>query len=108
MKRSPFKRKPTWKKLKPISKKRNLALKIYSKLRREYLISHPICCICWIKKADQIHHKKGRGIYLNFAEYWLPVCSLCHRYIEDNRKEAREKGYLLDRIGRKTFPHSNL
>lgn len=85
--------------LKPISDKRRNELKLYNILRKAYLIEHPICEACNCSKAMWIHHKKGRGIYLCVVEFFMAVCGQCHRWIEDNREDAREKKWLLDRLG---------
>lgn len=49
----------------------------------------PVCTL----KASQVHHKKGRGIYLLDQSTWLPVCDGCHREITIHSAEAIEKGF---------------
>ena len=70
-------------------------MKEYSILRKQYLEEHPICEVCNIRKASDIHHKnkrfKGR---LNEVEHWMATCRKCHQEIEDHKEWARENGYL--------------
>lgn len=91
-------------KQKPIpktSKKMLANLKIYSVLRKDYLKDHPICecgrngCK---RKSQDIHHKKGRGIYLNVIEYWLAVARVCHTWINEHPKEAMFLGLTVSRL----------
>jgi len=100
MKRSSLKRKTPLKRggrLKPVSKKRAKQNKVYSAVRLEYLQHNPLCERCG-KKADQIHHKKGRfGERLNDKDFFMAVCMTCHNWIHSNSIEAYSKGYLLFR-----------
>lgn len=91
--------------LSPISKKRSNALKEYRKLREEYLHLNRTCeaglvlaaegIECGCKKwATEIHHTAKRRKNLNNVNSWLPVCSNCHRWIEDNKARARELNLL--------------
>lgn len=88
----------------PISKKSKKMianLKIYNVLRKDYLKDHPICECgrngCKRKSVD-IHHKKGRGIYLNEIKYWLAVARECHTWITEHPKEAMELGLIISRL----------
>lgn len=47
--------------------------------------------------ALHVHHVKGRGPHLNDPDTYLGVCRNCHDHIENNRKWARERGYLQSR-----------
>lgn len=47
--------------------------------------------------AMHVHHTKGRGPHLNDMETYLGVCPKCHDFVENNRKIARERGWLLPR-----------
>ena len=85
--------------LRPVSKKREKALKEYYELRKEYLSATETCEVCGRRDATQIHHMGTpggvkRGSNLNNVETWLGVCSECHRKIEDNKAWARQAGYL--------------
>lgn len=73
-------------------------LKIYEVLSKGYLLDHPICECCGRRWSVDIHHKKGRGIFLNVVEFFLAVCRECHDYIEEHPKWARAKGYSLSRL----------
>lgn len=87
-------------KLNPVSKKRAKENRLYLKLRNEYLEEHELCEVCELGDSFDVHHRRGRGIYLCEVEWFLAVCRPCHIYIEKHRLWAREQGYLLDRIGR--------
>lgn len=91
-------------KLKKKSKKLGRNERIYSVLRKDYLLDHPVCECGQPRctgEATQIHHKKGRGRWLNFVEFFLAVCFSCHEWIENNPKEAKALGYSLPRIEKK-------
>ena len=87
MKRSPLRR---------ISKKQQERLRIYSKLREEYLSEHSTCEMpqCQRRSVDIHHTKKPRATYLNAVETWMGLCRVCHSRIENNKDWARENGYL--------------
>jgi hypothetical protein len=94
--------KSCWFKLNPVkikqkSFKRKVEEKEYSKLRKEFLETHPNCQAklpgCTFYSTD-VHHMEKRGInYLNVTS-WLSACRICHSWIELNKKEARELGFL--------------
>lgn len=67
----------------------------YSRLRKDFLMEHPICEVCHSLPATQVHHKLRRGINTLNVASWLAVDHLCHAKIEENGKWAREQGYLL-------------
>jgi hypothetical protein len=74
--------------------------KVYSKLRKEYLIENPICQIrlqCCTFTATEIHHTESRGIRINKVESFLSSCPECHRFLHDklSAKEARDKGLKI-------------
>lgn len=48
--------------------------------------------------ATQVHHKRGRGLYLLDLETWLAVCPSCHQRIELNPAWAKLIGLSLDRL----------
>lgn len=106
--RSSLKRK---KRLSPVSKKRSSALKEYYKLRKEFLERNSICQV-WIAenihvifenqnwldlapRSTEIHHRKGRGKYLNEVKFWLAVCRESHDRIHKDPAWAYQRGYLL-------------
>jgi hypothetical protein len=81
--------------LKRVSKKQQARLRIYYKLRADYLAQHPVCEVCGSNGSQDIHHKAGRGSRLNDTEHFVACCRQCHRWIHDNANEAREKGWLV-------------
>ena len=108
MKRTPLRR---------VSKKRTKQNRTYVNVRKEYLRENPWCEVCVkeqqlfnkafnqgeeytgpvksetdpIRKSNQIHHVRKRyGELLNETRWFLAVCSICHSYIEDNKKWARD------------------
>lgn len=92
MKRSPINK---------LSKKRKASMVTYKKVRKEYMIEHNDCEVCFGNKATEIHHKRGRiAKFLCDKTYFLALCPSCHREITDNPKWAMEKGYSLDRLAR--------
>lgn len=90
---TPLKRR---KPLRQISSKRSKELVIYYKLRREWMENVPLCEVCGGQATD-IHHKCGRGTYLNATQTWMSVCRECHIWIHNNPSESRNKGYICDR-----------
>ena len=91
--RKPLKRKAP---MKRISKTRSVALKIYSKLRENFLQELPICEVCGKAKSTDVHHRKGRGKFYLDVESWLSTCRSCHDRIHTSPIWARENGYLLE------------
>lgn len=84
--------------IKPVSDKRKKQNAEYSVLRKAFLEEHPICQVCHSEASDQIHHKAGReGEWLTNAEFFLAVCGDCHDFIENNRAEAKIRGWLITR-----------
>lgn len=82
--------------LKPQSKTRAGQYKRYLKIRREYLVEHPLCEVCRREPSNQIHHKGGRnGPKLLITELWLAICSKCHTKIHNEGAWARTQGLLL-------------
>jgi hypothetical protein len=72
--------------------------KRYLKIRDEYLKNNPICERCYKRKATQIHHQKGKlNNLLCDVRYFMAVDLICHQWIENNREEAYQLGYLLKR-----------
>lgn len=80
-----------------VSSKLKKKLSQYSKQRKAYLDNNPICVVCGHKASD-VHHIKGRGIYLLVEEFWMAVCRLCHTKIETNTSWAISKGYKKSRL----------
>lgn len=85
--------------MRTMSKKRAADHRIYLKLRKKYLEDHPECERCSYQ-ANEIHHKIGRGKYLNDIKFFMAVCAYCHTWIESHPGDAFKLGYKLDRIGK--------
>ena len=83
--------------IKPRSKKRSKQEREYSKVRIKFLAENSRCERCR-GLATEIHHRKGRENTLLIAvEYFMAVCRRCHKYIENNPIEAKERGWSLSR-----------
>jgi len=83
--------------MRKVSKKRSKQLKEYKKVRENWLEDNYICerCGSW---GNEIHHKRGRfNERLNDTDYFMTVCSPCHRYIHDNSQESYDKGWLISK-----------
>lgn len=111
-------------KLKQRSEKRAKQEKKYSKLRKEFLKTHPHCKVCLDLgmtagdrvtslpgmvsvcpipvKATEVHHMARReGKLLLDTRFFLPVCRPHHQWIEAHGDWARQQGYLLSPEQRK-------
>jgi hypothetical protein len=94
--------KPTSKKLPRQSAKRKADDRQYSLLRKEFLLSSPICTahipnICTYHATD-IHHKKGRsGTLFLDTRYWMAVCRACHSWVDLNSAAAEDLGFTIKR-----------
>ena len=88
--KEPKKRKP----IRQFSKKKLDELKIYRKLRDDYLKKHPNCERCGGKATD-LHHKKPRQYHLNDVGVFCALCRDCHMLVHDNDRQSREQGFLL-------------
>lgn len=83
------------KKISDKSDKRKVQEAIYSDLRKVFLNQNPRCERNKTHEATEVHHKAGRnGNRLNDISEFMAVCRDCHRYIHENPKEARAKGWL--------------
>lgn len=84
--------------IRQVSDKRKKQNAEYSVLRKAFLEEHPVCQVCHSKSSDQIHHCAGReGEWLTNTEFFLAVCGGCHDFIENNRAEAKIRGWLITR-----------
>lgn len=99
-----LKLKPIYKPPKKVSDKRKIENLKYSVLRIEFL-SKPENKICPVTgwEATEIHHKKGRvgDLFLD-TNFWLAVSREGHIHIEENTQWAKEKGFSLDRLSKKS------
>lgn len=90
----------TYEKPKKVSEREKGRMEQYVELRYIYLKKNPICEVCKIQKAIEIHHKSGRAGEALYSDF-LAVCHGCHVWIEEHPEEAKEKGYSISRIKRK-------
>lgn len=74
----------------------------HNEVKPKWLEEHPSCefdlgngCICGISWGTTIHHKMRRGKFLNDARYYISLCPVHHDWVESNKREARELGYIL-------------
>jgi hypothetical protein len=80
-----------------VSERRREEGEEYSKLRKLFLETFPVCQVEGCKEAaTEVHHRSGRffGQYLNVAS-WLATCSHHHRYIHDNPAWAKTQKYII-------------
>ena len=82
--------------MRKVSKKRAAQLRIYTRLRAEYLNDNYMCEVCGFKGATDVHHIKGRyGDRLNDVDHFLAVDRLCHQRIHNDPRWARKNLYLI-------------
>jgi hypothetical protein len=93
-KSSPAKKKR--KRIKPISDSMAKKLVVYREARDEYMKEHEVCEFKDCQRlANDLHHIRGRGIYLSDVSHFMAICREHHSWIDVNTKEARELGYLI-------------
>lgn len=84
----------------PISETQAERLKIYKPLSKKFLRENRVCGAnlegCQVK-ANQVHHKRGRGKYTNDVSTFLAVCKNCHDIIHDvmSMDEAVKRGLRI-------------
>lgn len=89
--------KPKKSPLKKVSGPKAKRDKVYSVLRKEFLLNNPVCQICCSNHAGEIHHKYAgadRAKYQNDTTTWMALCHFCHKEIHENPAWARENNYL--------------
>lgn len=82
------------------ARRSNLRRSKYDALSREFKDENPICQVrvsCFGMPTSDVHHLKGRGIYLLVVETWRACCTKCHRFIHRNPAKAYELGLLWKR-----------
>lgn len=81
----------------PMSARRKKEARQYSKLRAEFLATHPTCQRPGCDHAStDVHHKNGRGKNYLRTETWLATCAGCHDWIHQNMAEARKLGLIAE------------
>lgn len=89
--------------LRRVSKAYAKELKTYREISKPvWLEAHPACefevapgIACGETWGVTIHHKRRRGRHLNDDEFFMSVCRPHHDWIENNKRAARERGYIL-------------
>lgn len=85
-----------------MSAKQTERMKVYKKLRYEFMKDHPQCqalLACSGSPASDIHHIKGRiGKNLFNTENFLSVCRPCHTKIHDKHSLAKILGLIKSRL----------
>lgn len=77
------------------------AMAAYNKRRVPFLAAHPVCPVLLAlqgvtRATETIHHTRGRaGALLLDERFWLAVSMEGHRWIEDNKAEAKRRGWTL-------------
>jgi hypothetical protein len=91
-------KKPTRK----ISKKREADMKVYRKLRKQFLAENPWCQVIAVVaghrvKTTDIHHTRGRAgsLFLD-QRFWLAVSRPGHEWIQQNPLTARRLGFICE------------
>lgn len=84
----------TSKPIKRVSTKQAKRLANYSVTKAIYMASHPNCERCGAR-SEHLHHKMGRGIYLDNPNFYCALCANCHQWAEDNKNQARQDGWIL-------------
>lgn len=80
-------------KIRKLSKKRAAKNRIYLKMAKEFIIDK--FCPVTGYPATEVHHINGRiGALLTDERYFLAVSTAGHRWIHENVKEARSKGWI--------------
>lgn len=98
MKRSPLRR---------VSNRRAAENRIYARERKKYLEEHPMCEACLDRPSVELHHKRSRiGRLLCDVRFFFATCSVCHAWIHDNPRKARELGWLSSTREWNTVPES--
>lgn len=84
---------PTKKKIPKRSEKGKEEDKVYYPRRKKFLKDNPRCAVYSELKSEDVHHKRGRGIYYLDVSTWLAVSRRAHTEINENPEWAIEMGY---------------
>ena len=77
--------------IRQVTRKRANENSKYTAVRRKFLEANPDCGLCG-NPATEIHHTRGRiGRLLCASEFFVPLCSECHRDCHTAPSEFREK-----------------
>jgi hypothetical protein len=70
---------------------RRARLRTYAKAKKAFLAAHPVCAVCGVRKATELHHRAGRVGKLLLADWlYLPACATCHRWLH-----AKARGWIV-------------
>lgn len=87
------------KKIQPFSAKKLEELKVYRKLRDDYLKANPICAKCGTKNNLTLHHVKDRlGSNLTDVSNFMTLCLPCHQWVTEHTNEAIKQGFAKSRL----------
>ncbi len=66
---------------------------LYTKKRKVFLRLRTMCELCGTRASQDVHHRRGRyGSAFLDEKTWMALCRLCHDWIHQHPKEARELG----------------
>lgn len=87
-----------------VSNKRAKEQKIYSAKRIIFLVDNPYCeakLVGCTKVSTDVHHTAGR-IGKNYLDEstWKALCRECHKWVEENPKEAKDLGLSISRLNK--------
>lgn len=90
----------------PVSQKQKVLNREYSQLRTAFLAlpENTTCrakmqgCTGLYPETMTIHHSRGRGEYMLDQLSWIPLCMSCHRWVEENPREAKKMGLSYSRL----------
>lgn len=84
--------------MRPVSKKRAVQMRAYSKLRGPFLEANPWCQSPWNcgQPSTEVQHRRGRrGERLLDVTWWAASCSPCNQRAETDTGEALRLGWLV-------------
>lgn len=83
------------------SAKRQVVNRAYSIESKDFLKERPKCEIqspVCTGFSEGVHHKKGRGKFLQDQSTWMSACNRCNQYIEEHDQWARDNGFKTSRL----------
>ncbi len=83
------------KRIKYFSEKRQGLEDEYKILKKEFLKDNANCKRCGAKATDLHHIQKRLGKLLIDPANFMALCRICHTWVHDNSKEAKEQGYII-------------
>lgn len=85
--------------IKKVSDRRKAQNAEYKKLRVQFLLENPQCCVYPELKATEVHHEAGRieDLLCDMSK-WKPVSRRGHLKIEMEPEWAKANGFSLERL----------